>query len=333
MALRTLHIGVGGRGVWPVKLFPKRDDLAVVGLCDIKADALEKAREATGLGEAACYTDWRRALDEVECDAVVVITPPQLHHEMCLAAVRAGKHVLVEKPFTMDLAEAVEVVRAAEASGVKLSVGQQARYARGNLAAVDLIRSGEVGRPQAAIMTRLSKRPGVHHSGEQRHSYAWERGVHDYDTAWSLFDAEPRRVSAVCFNPTWSPYAHGAGMYSVVEYEGGGVCTFTCSFMSHRSDNSMVVECEGGSISVDGSSATLIPADGGEPRVLDPGERVGAEEQVTNDFLAWLAGGPEPVNGMHNNLWILAMVEATGVASDEHRTVDLPAYLAEHLGG
>lgn len=328
MALRTLHIGVGGRGVWPVRMFPQRDDVRIVGLCDIREEALAKAREATGLGEDACFFDWTVALREVDCDAVVVITPPQLHAEMCLAAVRAGKHVLVEKPFTMDLAQACEVVREAERTGAKLAVAQQARFSPGNALAMELVERGEVGRPRFGLMTRFGFRPGVHHSGHQRHSYAWERGIHDYDTAWSLFGGLPQTVRAVSFNPPWSPYDHGAGMHAVVEFDSGGTCSLCCSFMSRRGGEEWRVDADGGALLIEGHRVWLRRPEAAADEELPAGERPSPEQVIVDGWLEWIGGGGEPVFGMRQNLWVVAMVECTGVAADEGRVVEIPTYLA-----
>lgn len=327
MALRTLLIGVGGRGIWPVRQWPARDDIDIVGLCDIRDEALAQAREHTGVDESACWHDWTQALQGTDCEAVVVITPPKEHYPMCLAAVRAGKHVLVEKPFATDLRQAIEVVNAADEAGVKLVVGQQARYSGANVAAMEFLASGRAGKAEAGFMTRFSKRANVHHSGQDKQSYGWERGVHDFDTAWSIFDSLPATVRAREFNPSWSPYRGGAGMYAIVEYRSGAVCSFNSSFMSHRGDNNFAVDCTLGSLEVGGRGAVYKPADGGDEEILQPGDTTGAETRVTNNWLAWIAGGPEPVQGMHHNLWILATVESVGASSDEGRAVDVEEYL------
>ena len=330
MALRTLHIGVGGRGRWPVRMFPDRDDLEVVGLCDIKPEALDAAREATGLGEGLCYENWQRALDQVDCDVVVVITPPQLHDEMCLAALRAGRHVMVEKPLTMDLGAACALVREADARGLKLSACQQARFSAGNQKAMELVANGTLGQPINGLMTRYSSRPGVHHSGHQRHSYAWERGIHDFDTVWSIFGGRPATMRCREFNPPWSPYDHGAGMYAVIEFDGGGVCAIDASFMSRMKDNEFTVDCERGALTIGSKQVTLAAPEAGEPRVFEADAKRGAEQMVVDGFVSWAHGGEEPPGGMHHNLWVVGMVTAAGLASDEDRVVDIPELLANH---
>lgn len=328
MVWRTLHIGVGGRGRWPVRMFPGRDDVEVVGLCDIRPEALAEAREATGLWEAACYTDWREALRLVDCDLVVIITPPQLHAEMCLEAIRSGRHVFVEKPFTMDLVAARQIVDEADARGLKLAVGQQARYSAGLQLVASLRDSGRLGPAVHGLMVRQSLRPGVHHSGEQRHSYAWERGIHDFDTAWALFGGHPATVQAREFNPPQSPYAHGAGMSAIVEFDTGGVCTIDACFMSHGKLNGIWIDYEAGSLAIGSKEVTLTPPDG-EPETIEVPPSPAAEQVVVDGFLHWLNDGEEPVCGMHHNLWVMAMVAATGLSADEHRLVNVPALLGQ----
>jgi len=115
MPIRLIHLGVGGRGRWPVRRVLDRTDFESVALVDVNEDNLRSAREDSGLPQAACYRSLGEAIEGVEADAVVVITPPHMHADQCLQAVRAGKHVLVEKPFTKSLEEACRVLREADA--------------------------------------------------------------------------------------------------------------------------------------------------------------------------------------------------------------------------
>ncbi|MXW79197.1 MAG: gfo/Idh/MocA family oxidoreductase, partial [Gemmatimonadetes bacterium] len=94
MTIRTIHVGAGGRGRWPLSRFRDRTDFEAVALVDVNEENLATSRETTGLGEEACFSTPADALQAVDADAVVVITPPDLHAGQCLEAVRAGKHVL-----------------------------------------------------------------------------------------------------------------------------------------------------------------------------------------------------------------------------------------------
>ena len=69
------------------------------------------------------FTDWREAIRAEDVDAVIVATPPALHTEMALAAIAAGRPVLIEKPLTLSLAEARAVRDAARGNHILASVG------------------------------------------------------------------------------------------------------------------------------------------------------------------------------------------------------------------
>ena len=161
MSLRTIHIGVGGRGVWPLRRMSERDDYQPVGLVDVRPDKLAEARELTGLGEAACFHAPEDALAAVDADAVVVITPPDFHAKHCEQAVQAGKHVLVEKPFTKDLSMAHALVEQADARGVRIVVCQDRRFSPVSQTIHRLMRDRVYGAPCYGLMTAFGWRPGT----------------------------------------------------------------------------------------------------------------------------------------------------------------------------
>ena len=133
-----------------------------------------------------------------------VATPP--HPPSLDRAARAGKHLLVEKPFTKSLAEAVEIMDAADAAGVKVMVCQNDRFRSGADTLAALAAGGSLGQPYFGLMTRFGNRPGVKHSGEDDHAYLWERGIHDLDTICHIFSSTPAKIFCDSFNPPWSPY-------------------------------------------------------------------------------------------------------------------------------
>ena len=122
MAVQCIHLGVGGRGKWPVAMFAERDDVDSAAFVDVHEGNMNAAMEVSGLPESKCFRSLEQALNNVESDCVIVITPPDSHADMILEAVRAGKHVLVEKPFTKTLASAKHVVEEAGRMGVKVGV-------------------------------------------------------------------------------------------------------------------------------------------------------------------------------------------------------------------
>jgi predicted dehydrogenase len=106
------------------------------------------AETAERFGIPNAYDDWRAMLDEVECDLVSIVTPPYLHHEMTLATIERGRHVFCEKPFASNVAQAVEMVRVAERSGLVHGVDHEFRYRPARARLKELIEAGHLGQPR-----------------------------------------------------------------------------------------------------------------------------------------------------------------------------------------
>tara|TARA_B100001123_G_scaffold82937_1_gene94611 strand:- start:4713 stop:5708 length:996 start_codon:yes stop_codon:yes gene_type:complete len=322
MTIRLIHIGVGGRGKWPVRRVTQRGDLSSVALVDTDEDHLAAAMEVSGLNEWNCFRSLEVALNNTDADAVVVITPPQLHSDQCLQAIRVGKHVLVEKPFTKSLVEARALVSEAEKQGVKIAVCQNARYSAAHVTINRLVKQGGLGKPMFGLMTKFGWRPGVHHSGIDAHSYLWERGIHDLDTMRFMFDSNPARIWGHSFNPVWSPYAGGAGAHAWVEFENGATCGYLCTFAAHKGGSSLRIELEGGALELSGSRLTLRRPGSEEDESIPLDDVPHPEEILLNGFVEYVGSGIEPEFSGPNNLTTIALVEGLGLASDEGRVVD-----------
>jgi len=323
MKLRAIHVGVGGRGVWPLRRFKERDDFESVALVDVNDENMAAAREITGLGEDRCFREMKQALEKVEADVVVVITPPQLHYEQCLEAVRAGKHVLVEKPFTMDLGRAREEVEAAEKAGVKVCVTQNARYSPAHMTLSRLVREEVYGKPAFGLMVKFGWRPRTHHSGEQKHSYLWERGIHDLDTLRYIFNSEAVRVSGRSFNPPWSPYKHGAGSCAWLDFENGATCGYLCTFAAPgKPDNVLRIDCEKATLEPVGTQIRVTLAGEKEPQLIPCDDAPPAEMILLDGFADYVNKDVEPPFSGPENLKTVALVEAVGRSSDENAVLN-----------
>ena len=120
-------------------------DAKVVALCDSDPAVLERASRSTGI--TATSTDYREILQRDEVHAVVIATPNYLHAPITLAAAKAGKHVMCEKPIAMNLAEAKEMVRACEAAGVRHMTAFTYRFVPAMRYMAHLVKRGDVGKP------------------------------------------------------------------------------------------------------------------------------------------------------------------------------------------
>lgn len=145
-AVRVGLIGAGERGTFVSGLMVKNTPARVVAVAEIVDGRGEKTAETIGAGGAKIYKDYRKLLSS-DVDAVIIATPVFLHAEHFEAAVKAGKHIYIEKPASADVEGCKRVMRVADAADRKLHItfGFQRRYAAVYLKAKQLVDSGAIG--------------------------------------------------------------------------------------------------------------------------------------------------------------------------------------------
>lgn len=117
-------IGFGGMGVWHSNLLKRMDELELVGVYDIKDDRCELAH-SQGI---YTYDSMQDLLDDEKVEIVSVIIPNHLHKEVCIQAMRAGKHVVCEKPVALNSQELEEMIAVSKECGVIFTVHQNRRW-------------------------------------------------------------------------------------------------------------------------------------------------------------------------------------------------------------
>lgn len=125
--LRVAFVGAGGIAGAHMKCYEPMDDVEMVAMSDISKKSME--RWATEYGISNAFTDYKEMLKKVKPDAVSVCTPNGLHAEATIAALRAGAHVMVEKPMAMNAREGKRMLDTAKQKRRKLVIGFQERYA------------------------------------------------------------------------------------------------------------------------------------------------------------------------------------------------------------
>ena len=125
--IRTAMIGVGNRGGYVLKEVLEQPGVKVVALCDIKPDRLDKAATSAARDKPETFKDYRKLLDRKDIDAVFIDTPCDLHVEMAMAALAAGKHIYCEKPVGITPQSIAKLLEAAKGSDKVFCVGQQMR--------------------------------------------------------------------------------------------------------------------------------------------------------------------------------------------------------------
>lgn len=144
--IRIGIIGTGGIAGAHIKQYLKMDDVEIVAGADLipgKAEAFFKQR---GVEHARCYTSDRDMIDHEQLDAVSICTYNTQHAGPAIYALEHGVHVMLEKPFTVTLDEAVQIMKAEKKSGKILTIGFQPRMSENMKMIQKIVSSGELGR-------------------------------------------------------------------------------------------------------------------------------------------------------------------------------------------
>ena len=145
-AVKVGLIGSGGRGTFDAGLLVQDKRARLTAICDIFDDRLARAAKVIPASDAKQYKDMNELLHS-DVDAVIIATPVFLHPEHFEAAVKAKKHIYIEKPAGLDVAGCKRVIRAADSADRKLNItfGFQQRYGEVYRKAKALLDSGAIG--------------------------------------------------------------------------------------------------------------------------------------------------------------------------------------------
>ena len=318
MAFRVIVAGLGSRGRDWLREIGRDESFELAGCVDVDEAALAGASSDSGLPRRSCFRDLGEALRNVECDAVVVATPADSHTEACEAALSRGRAVMVEKPFTTRLADAVRLVALAERQGAPLLVAQNYRYMRAFRAARRLVSEGALGRVGAIVCQYFRvphrMRPSL---ASMEHSALWGVGVHHLDVLRHVTGREVRGVAAESYTQPWGELPRGGSLRAMLTFEGGARAFYSATYESSGHEY-----FEGGQefyMRLTGERATLhvfhrwlvLCERGRWPRLVRRGRRAETEERTLLRQLAGaLARGEAPEVSGRDNLQTMAVAEA-----------------------
>jgi predicted dehydrogenase len=180
IAVGLLGLGNSGWFYHAERHLTGSDRYTLRAVCALDAARADAAAARFG---AQAYTDWRAVIARPDVELVVVALPHHLHREVSVAALAAGKHVLVEKPMAITTAEADEMIEAARAAGVVLGVFQQRRWEADFQALLAEVARGSIGDVWRAEVARS-------HAGKYRTAGADQPHVGEAVLDW------PHRASS-----------------------------------------------------------------------------------------------------------------------------------------
>jgi predicted dehydrogenase len=333
--LRLVMIGLGEAGRGMLQHLLAMPQVAVTALVEPHAGAMEAAAELCRQASASRsqpaptrHADWAGLLSDSDAarhaDAAVINTPGDRHVAPADAALRAGLHVLVAKPFAPSAREAAPLVALANGRGLTISVAQQMRLHRHVRALRAAIDEGLVGPVEVVHLHNAKPRPNPANLAADPHPVLREMACHHFDLLASLLPqtSRPTRVFVEAFRPTWSVYAGPCTIHGTIRYDGGERALYSAGF-SARGAASYEVRVEGprgclrgrGShMSVEDIRYDYARAGSGAWEPIDLAGRVPDVSPWTLLLDRWIdyvrgRGGEPPFSG-RANLDLLALIDA-----------------------
>ncbi|MBU0608334.1 MAG: Gfo/Idh/MocA family oxidoreductase [Armatimonadetes bacterium] len=286
--MNELHFGIIGTGYMgklEARLAQRVPGCSLVGIWNRTADTAAALAQQLGCRHFA-------SVDEMLADdgvnAVVVATPNHAHLDPVVAAARAGKHVFLEKPMSLNVADCRAMMAAAREAGVMLFLGHPQRFMDGIRAAREAVLAGEIGAPVAMRCERIfwvdlhGPSPGWKMKRELSGGHLFHH-MHELCTArWLLGDYDS--VYAQMANRAHQedgPEAEDDVVQLAVRFRSGALGTFELGsayrrrehcLTIHGSEGTIIIHWQGGKLTIAGKSGEVV-----RPMYDDP------EEQRTSD--------------------------------------------------
>lgn len=301
-------LGAGFMGQTHARAFARIPGVRVVGVSS--RDGEKAARLAAAVG-AEPFTDTLALVRHPDVAAVSITLPTHLHAEYAIAALQAGKHVLVEKPLALTLDACTAISAAAAASGDRIvMVAHVLRFWPAYVAIADIIRGGELGQPLLATAVRLCAPPTW---GEWFDHPEWSGGavldlhIHDLDVFNWLFGAP------VSLYTRGRQGAHGGWDAALTVLDYGGIACFAegnaLMPASYPFTMTLRVVCAHGAVEYalqaggeqvdsapDGGATLMLYKDGAAPARISVPDGDGYANQSAA-FIACVRSGRQPING------------------------------------
>ena len=188
---RPVSVGIAGYGYWGPNLarnFEALPGVLVAAVCDPDPSRLEWVSRSQP--QARGFASPEPMLRDGGIDALVVATPVATHHALALAGLRAGKHVLVEKPMAASGAQCEELIRTARAAGLTLMAGHTFLYSEAVRRLFAIIDSGEIGEVRYINCQRLNL--GLF---QKDINVAWDLAPHDLSIILRVMGTMPETIN------------------------------------------------------------------------------------------------------------------------------------------
>jgi predicted dehydrogenase len=321
--------GIAGAHMAGFALIP--DQARITAVCDVDEARARSAAERAG--GATVYADFNQMMEDPAVDVVDICLPHHLHAPAIIAAARAGKHILCEKPLCTTLAEAVQVREVVRAGGVTLMCAHNQLFEPAIALAHTILQSGRLG---SVYLIRTNDCFRLNRSVEE---WGWRRtlstagGGELLDTGYhpsyvmlylmGLLGQTPLEVTSLQGRHRQAALEGEDTAHVLVRFSGGAIGQLLTSWAFDLPPNSYTFHLAGehGQLYGVGNEVTFLPQDGEpETTVVEP---VNSYHAQLPHFVAAVEQGLRPIQNEEDGITVLEMILAAYTSDQEKRIVAL----------
>jgi UDP-N-acetyl-2-amino-2-deoxyglucuronate dehydrogenase len=279
--MHKLRVGIVGCGnIFPMHAIPiiSNTNLDLVAVCDNK---LERVSRAAKEFQAKPFTNYETMIDEMNLDVVHICTPHYLHAPMSIYASTQGVHVLTEKPMSIDLKDAVNMIEVAEKNNTKLGVIFQNRFNRGAAFLKEQLTKGKLGKIKGAkCQVTWDRSDAYYQTSDWKGTWDKEGGgavidqaIHTLDLIRWFIDLPIEKIDANIANRAHQIIDVEDSAEGAIIFEGGVIANFhVINYFTQNSPITIDLDCEYGYVKyIDG--LTEITYTDGKKEIVGPDPR------------------------------------------------------------
>lgn len=340
--IRLIHVGVGVRGRHWLDIVAQHPDFVSVACVDTDEKALQEARRAAGQEHGRFFTTLENALSDVQADAALIASPTFLHARHASDALDAGLGVMVEKPLASNVSDSITLIAQSRATRRPVMVAENYRFFAAERTLRRMLDDEMAGSVASAVCIDRRDQPS-HTQGPwvktADHPYLAEIAVHHFDSFRYLFKRQPMSMFATSYNPPGSTYDRQAAVEALIELDGLPI-QYAGTLVANRYEYGLWVEGEKGDIWTDRKRvwwrprgrrffrpSKLVPVPKGDELPYPKAGTVSLLNQLRDAMIH----GTVPETVAHDNVWTLAMVEASIASDRERRLVRIDEVLTPDL--
>ncbi len=259
--MKVIQLGIGGMGNTWLNAVRRSEEVAHAGFVEINDAIAREQASAYSLDPATIFKSLPEALEKLNADAVIDVTPPQFHRANSTLALEAGLPVLSEKPLAGTLEDARAIVAKVQETGITHMVAQNYRYRPLTQTVKSVLETGELG-ALGAVRAEFFKGPRFGGFREEMpHPLIIDMAIHHFDMMRLFLGSDPSEISARSWNPPWSWFKGDASAAAAMRFKNSVFVSYSASWCSQALPTSWNAnwrfDCEKGVMLVEDDVVTV----------------------------------------------------------------------------